>query len=50
MQMHAITDPQHRVVYPPLRNGALLDAMRRCLDRNPRTRITMQALTCCLAC
>ena len=43
LQMHAITDPQHRIAYPPLRNGALLDAMRRCLDRNPRTRISMQA-------
>ena len=41
-KMHAITDPQHCIAFPPLRNAALLDAMRRCLDRNPRTRITMQ--------
>ena len=41
-KMHAITDPGHRIDFPPLQNGALLDAMRRCLDRNPRTRITMQ--------
>ncbi|KAK9828905.1 hypothetical protein WJX72_002702 [[Myrmecia] bisecta] len=43
-KMHAITDPTHRVDFPPLKNAALLDAMRRCLDRNPRTRITMQEL------
>ena len=41
-KMHAITDLQHAVSFPPLRNGPLMDAMRRCLDRNPRTRITMQ--------
>jgi hypothetical protein len=40
--MHAIIDPGHRISFPPLRNAALGDAIRRCLDRNPRTRITMQ--------
>jgi serine/threonine protein kinase len=40
-KMHAITDPAHAISFPPLRNAALLDAITRCLDRNPRTRITM---------
>lgn len=42
-KMHAITDPAHRVAMPPLRNSALSDVIRRCLDRNARTRISMQA-------
>ena len=42
-KMHAITDPCHVIAMPPLRNAALADVIRRCLDRNPRTRITMQA-------
>ena len=42
-KMHAITDPGHAIDMPPLRNAALADVIRRCLDRNPRTRITMQA-------
>lgn len=40
-KMHAITDPAHVIDVPPLRNAALADVIRRCLDRNPRTRITM---------
>jgi serine/threonine-protein kinase TTK/MPS1 len=42
-KMHAITDPGHRIAMPALRNAALADVIRRCLDRNARTRITMQA-------
>jgi len=42
-KMHAITDPAHAIDIPPLRNAALADVIRRCLDRNPRTRITMPA-------
>ncbi len=41
-KMHAITDPNHRIAMPPLRNRALADVIQRCLDRNARTRITMQ--------
>lgn len=41
-KMHAITDPNHRIAMPPLRNRALADVILRCLDRNARTRITMQ--------
>lgn len=43
-KMHAIIDPGHRVSFPPLRNAALLDVIQRCLDRNPRSRISMQVL------
>eukprot|EP00891_Asterochloris_glomerata_P001090 jgi/Astpho2/1090/e_gw1.00019.25.1_t len=43
-KMHAITDDKHRIAFPPVRNAALADTIRRCLDRNPRTRITMQEL------
>lgn len=41
-KMHAICNPQHQVAYPPLENKDLMDVMRRCLDRNPKTRITLQ--------
>lgn len=41
-KMHAITDPNHRIAMGPLRNRALADVIQRCLDRNARTRITMQ--------
>lgn len=41
-KMHAIIDPGHRIAFPPLHNTALLDVIQRCLDRNPRSRITMQ--------
>ena len=41
-KMHAITDPNHRIAMPPLRNRALADVIQRCLDRSARTRITMQ--------
>ena len=41
-KMHAIIDAGHRIAFPPLRNAALGDVIQRCLDRNPRTRITMQ--------
>lgn len=40
--MHAICNPQHRVAYPQLANLDLLDVMQRCLDRDPKTRITLQ--------
>ncbi|KAK2075783.1 hypothetical protein QBZ16_001524 [Prototheca wickerhamii] len=43
-KMHAITDPNHVVAFPPVPNAALLDVLQRCLDRNPRTRITMREL------
>lgn len=41
-KMHAITDSRHRISFPALKNAALQDTLKRCLDRNPRTRIQMQ--------
>ena len=41
-KMQAIIDPGHAIAFPPLENAALADVLRRCLDRNPRTRIPMQ--------
>jgi serine/threonine-protein kinase TTK/MPS1 len=43
-KMQAIIDPEHAVEYPPLANAALEDVLRRCLERNPRTRATMAEL------
>jgi serine/threonine-protein kinase TTK/MPS1 len=43
-KMHAITNDRHTIEFPPMRNAALLDVIKRCLDRNPRTRITMDEL------
>jgi hypothetical protein len=40
--MHAICNPQHQVAYPALANTDLMDVMRRCLDRDPKTRISLQ--------
>ena len=41
-KMHAIVDPRHVVPFPDISDPALVDAMQRCLDRNPASRITMQ--------
>jgi len=41
-KMHAITDTKHQISFPPVKNSALQDTLRRCLTRNPRTRIVMQ--------
>jgi serine/threonine-protein kinase TTK/MPS1 len=43
-KMHAITDTHHSIHFPPLRNRALLDVIQRCLDRDPKRRITMPEL------
>lgn len=43
-KMHAICNPQHQVVYPPLANTDLLAVMKRCLDRDPKSRITLQVI------
>ena len=43
-KMHAITNDRHQIEFPPMRNAALLNVIQRCLDRNPRTRITMEEL------
>lgn len=41
-KMNAICNPSHHINFPPCSNPAALDVMKHCLDRNPRTRITMQ--------
>jgi serine/threonine-protein kinase TTK/MPS1 len=41
-KMHAITNPDYHIDFPPTANPDLLHTMQRCLDRNPRTRATMQ--------
>lgn len=41
-KMHAICNPQHCITYPELANRDLLDVMKRCLDRDPKARITLQ--------
>lgn len=43
-KMHAITNPNYAIEFPPLANGELVHAIQRCLDRNPKTRATMQEL------
>ncbi|KAL0032168.1 hypothetical protein WJX77_008646 [Trebouxia sp. C0004] len=43
-KMHAITDPGYRIAFAPIKNAALADTIKRCLDRSPRTRIQMQEL------
>ncbi|KAK9804601.1 hypothetical protein WJX73_006405 [Symbiochloris irregularis] len=43
-KMHAITDPNHVIAYPPVTDAALMDVMQRCLEWDARRRITMQEL------
>lgn len=43
-KMHAITDDRHHVEFPMFANSALMELMQRCLDRNPKTRISMKEL------
>lgn len=43
-KMHAITDPGYRIAFDPIKNAALADTIKRCLDRSPRTRIQMQVM------
>jgi serine/threonine-protein kinase TTK/MPS1 len=38
-KLHAITDQNHQIEFPPIQNQPLLDVIKRCLDRNPKTRI-----------
>jgi len=41
-KMHAICNSDYRVTYPELSNKDLMNVMQRCLDRDPKTRITLQ--------
>lgn len=45
-KMHAITDPGYKIDFPPVKNAALRDNIKRCLDRSPRTRIQMAVGLC----
>ena len=42
-QMNAICNANHRISFPPsCSNPDATDVMARCLDRNPRSRISIQ--------
>ena len=41
-KMHAITDPNHVIRFPTLRNAALQAVLEGTLDRNPATRLNLQ--------
>jgi serine/threonine-protein kinase TTK/MPS1 len=41
-KMNAICNSSYQINFPPCSNPAAVDVIRRCLDRNPRTRITIQ--------
>ena len=43
-KLHCITDPKHEITFPSLRNKALLDVMKRCLQRDPRKRPSIPEL------
>lgn len=40
-KMHAICDGRHQIRFPDCGNADVVDVMKRCLDRSPKTRITM---------
>ena len=43
-KLHAITDDKHAISFPGCTNVHIDEVMKRCLDRNPRTRITIPEL------
>lgn len=43
-KLHAITDNSHEISFPAVPNPHAMDVMKRCLDRNPRKRITIPQL------
>lgn len=45
-KLHAITDPRHTIAFPPLptENPALIDLMRKCLERVPKNRISVKEI------
>ena len=45
-KLHAITDPRHKIAFPPLpvENPALVDLMQRCLERDPKHRISVKEI------
>lgn len=45
-KMNAICNPGHVIRFASCANPAAADAMARCLDREPRTRITIPVSVC----
>jgi len=43
-KLQVIPDPRKKIQFDPIQNPCLLDSLKRCLDRNPRTRITIPEL------
>lgn len=43
-KLHAITDNNHEISFPAVPNPHAMDVMKRCLDRNPKERITIPQL------
>eukprot|EP00963_Diacronema_lutheri_P001203 scaffold76_cov363-Pavlova_lutheri.AAC.15 len=43
-KLHAITDNSHEISFPAVPNPHAMDVMKRCLDRNPKRRITIPQL------
>ena len=43
-KLHAITDPKHTIAMPPTSNPHLTDLIRRCLERHPHRRITIDGI------
>jgi len=43
-KMHAIIDEKHAISFPSITNPFLLDVIKRCLQRHPKSRITMEEL------
>ncbi|XP_056142922.1 dual specificity protein kinase Ttk [Lampris incognitus] len=43
-KLHAIVDPSHKIEFPNIAEGDLLDVLKRCLVRNPKERISIAEL------
>ena len=43
-KLQVIPDARHKLEYPPLKNPLIVDVLKRCLDKNPRTRISIPEL------
>eukprot|EP00898_Chlorokybus_atmophyticus_P003937 jgi/Chlat1/4544/Chrsp29S04592 len=43
-KMHAILDSRHAIAYPHIHNPTLLDTLRKCLERDPARRISIEGL------
>ena len=41
-KVHAITDASYKIPFPKLKNAALQETLKCCLNRDPRARVSMQ--------